>query len=134
MKTDIRPTPEQLFDAFIALCVDNDQRSNSATFVKNGHVVGVGIWQNSRVDTIEVAIDRNRRYQELAPRFIEQLGHDPRVLDYSLEGASMATDAFCPFPDAPIAAHDAGVRTMIVIEGGERYELVLEKMREKGDV
>ncbi|MBI4162106.1 MAG: hypothetical protein HY513_00355 [Candidatus Aenigmarchaeota archaeon] len=134
LKTDRTPTPRELFDAFVALCVDVDQRSNSATFVKKGYIVGVGIGQNSRVDTVEVAIDRNRRYNNLAPSFVEQLGHDPRRLDYSLDGASMATDAFCPFPDAPLAAHEAGVRTMVVVEGGERYEDVLREMKEKGDV
>ena len=56
----------------------------------------------SRVDAVRIALDRAHAQ-----------GHDPF-------GATLASDAFFPFPDGPELALDAGVTTIVQPGGSKR--------------
>ncbi len=86
-------------------------RSNAIVFVADGATVGVGAGQMSRVDASWLAV---RKAGERAA------------------GASMASDAFFPFPDAVEVAADAGVTAVIHPGGSIRDEDVLAVAEARG--
>lgn len=87
-------------------------KSNAIVLAKDQSLIGVGAGQMSRVDSVEIAI--------------EKAGD-------RASGSVLASDAFFPFPDSIEAAADAGVVAIIqpggsrrdaeVIEACDRYEL-----------
>jgi phosphoribosylaminoimidazolecarboxamide formyltransferase/IMP cyclohydrolase len=76
--------------------------------------IGIGGGQTSRVDAVNLALDKAREH-----------GHD-------LHGAVLASDAFFPFPDGPQAALDAGVTAIIQPGGSRRDAEVVEAIRVAG--
>jgi phosphoribosylaminoimidazolecarboxamide formyltransferase/IMP cyclohydrolase len=98
------PTAAEWDDLLLAWIVASRVRSNAIVFVKDGATVGVGAGQMSRVDASWLAV---RKAGERAA------------------GASMASDAFFPFPDAVEVAADAGVTAVIHPGGSVRDEDVL---------
>jgi phosphoribosylaminoimidazolecarboxamide formyltransferase/IMP cyclohydrolase len=67
-------------------------KSNAIVLAKESALVGVGAGQMSRVDSVEIAVNKAgaRSY-----------------------GSVLASDAFFPFPDGPEAAAEAGVTALI---------------------
>jgi phosphoribosylaminoimidazolecarboxamide formyltransferase / IMP cyclohydrolase len=94
------PTAAEWDDLLLAWIVASRVRSNAIVFVKDGATVGVGAGQMSRVDASWLAV---RKAGERA------------------RGASMASDAFFPFPDAVEVAADAGV-TAVIHPGGSIHD------------
>ncbi len=90
------PTDQEWRDLTFAWTVAWRVKSNAIVFAKDGATVGVGAGQMSRVDAAWIAV---------------------RKADGRAEGASMASDAFFPFPDAIEVAADAGV-TAVAHPGG----------------
>lgn len=80
-------------------------KSNAIVLAKDTSLVGVGAGQMSRVDSVEIAIDKA----------------GDRV-----EGSVLASDAFFPFPDSIEAAADAGVIAIIQPGGSRRDDEVIE--------
>jgi phosphoribosylaminoimidazolecarboxamide formyltransferase/IMP cyclohydrolase len=76
--------------------------SNAIVIVKDLQTIGIGAGQTSRVDAVQIALDKAREH-----------GHD-------VEGASLASDAFFPFADGPRLALDAGVAAIIQPGGSKR--------------
>jgi phosphoribosylaminoimidazolecarboxamide formyltransferase/IMP cyclohydrolase len=68
----------------------------------------------SRVDAVRIAIEKATEH-----------GH-------SLAGASLASDAFFPFPDGPQLALEAGVTAVIQPGGSKRDEEVLAAVESAG--
>jgi phosphoribosylaminoimidazolecarboxamide formyltransferase/IMP cyclohydrolase len=68
----------------------------------------------SRVDSVRLAIEK-----------AGERGRD-------LEGSAMASDAFFPFPDGPLVAIEAGVRSIIQPGGSRRDEEVIAACDEAG--
>jgi phosphoribosylaminoimidazolecarboxamide formyltransferase/IMP cyclohydrolase len=101
------PTPSQERDLLFALKVVKHVRSNAIVLAKDGQAVGVGAGQMSRVEAVEIAVARARRWAE------ETGG--------SLEGAVLASDAFFPFNDGIERALDAGV-VALAQPGGSRND------------
>jgi phosphoribosylaminoimidazolecarboxamide formyltransferase / IMP cyclohydrolase len=91
-----KPTAAELGDLAVAWAVVRHVKSNAIVLAKDRMVVGVGAGQMSRIDSVQIAVrkagDRSR-------------------------GASLASDAFFPFPDNVEAAAAAGV-TAIAQPGG----------------
>ncbi len=83
-------------------------KSNAIVFARAGMLLGVGAGQMSRVDASRIAADKARRQ-----------GH-------ALEGSSIASDAFFPFPDGVEAAAEAGATAVIQPGGSKRDPLVIE--------
>jgi phosphoribosylaminoimidazolecarboxamide formyltransferase / IMP cyclohydrolase len=88
--------------------------SNAIVLARNLATIGIGGGQTSRVDAVQIALDKAREH-----------GHDPR-------GAVLASDAFFPFPDGPQAALGAGVTAIIQPGGAKRDDDVVEAVRTAG--
>ena len=98
------PTEQEWSDLLLAWTVAWRVKSNAIVFVKDGATVGVGAGQMSRVDASWIAA------RKAGPR---------------AGGASMASDAFFPFPDALEVAAEAGVTAVIHPGGSVRDAEVL---------
>jgi len=80
-------------------------KSNAIVLAKDTSLVGVGAGQMSRVDSVEIAIDK--------------------AGDRSM-GSILASDAFFPFADSIGAAADAGIVAIIQPGGSKRDDEVIE--------
>lgn len=94
--TEREPTARELRALQLAWKVCRHTRSNTIIFSREDAVVGIGAGQMSRVDAARIAIDKALS---------------------SLEGTSVASDAFLPFPDTLEVAAEAGA-TALVQPGG----------------
>ncbi len=74
-------------------------KSNAITLAKDRQLLASGTGQTSRVDALEQAIAKARKF------------------NFDLQGAVMASDAFFPFPDCVTIAANAGI-SAIVQPGG----------------
>ena len=105
------PTDQEWRDLTFAWTVAWRVKSNAIVFAKDGATVGVGAGQMSRVDAAWIAV---------------------RKADGRAEGASMASDAFFPFPDAIEVAADAGVTAVAHPGGSMRDEDTLAAAEARG--
>ncbi len=94
------PREQQWDDLLFAWKVCRHVRSNAIVIASGGATIGIGAGQMSRVDAVNIAIEKARTFQ-------------PDLL----AGSSLASDAYFPFADGPQLAIDAGV-TAIVQPGG----------------
>jgi phosphoribosylaminoimidazolecarboxamide formyltransferase/IMP cyclohydrolase len=98
--TTVQPTAEQLAELRFAWAICRHVKSNAIVLAKNRMLLGAGAGQMSRVDSVEIAI------QKAGDRSV---------------GSVMASDAFFPFPDSIERAAAAGV-TAIIQPGGSRKD------------
>jgi phosphoribosylaminoimidazolecarboxamide formyltransferase/IMP cyclohydrolase len=108
-----QPTEQEWEDMLFAWTVARHVKSNAIVFAKGGATLGIGAGQMSRVDSARIAVSK-------AP--------------VSLEGSSVASDAFFPFADGPQEAIDAGASCVIQPGGSIRDEEVIEACDEAGVV
>ncbi len=80
-------------------------KSNAIVLAKDTSLIGVGAGQMSRVDSVEIAIDKA----------------GDRVV-----GSILASDAFFPFPDSIEAAAEAGIVAIVQPGGSRRDQEVIE--------
>jgi phosphoribosylaminoimidazolecarboxamide formyltransferase / IMP cyclohydrolase len=106
------PAEEQWGDLLFAWKVCRHVRSNAIVIARAGATIGIGAGQMSRVDAVNIAIEKARAAQ------------GGRGSDL-LAGSSLASDAFFPFPDGPELAIGAGVTAIIQPGGSVRDELVV---------
>jgi phosphoribosylaminoimidazolecarboxamide formyltransferase / IMP cyclohydrolase len=88
--------------------------SNAIVSAKGLQTIGIGAGQMSRVDAVRIALEKAVEH-----------GH-------SLEGATLASDAFFPFPDGPKLALEAGVRTIVQPGGSKRDEDIVSAVEAAG--
>jgi phosphoribosylaminoimidazolecarboxamide formyltransferase / IMP cyclohydrolase len=88
--------------------------SNAIVIVKELRTIGIGAGQQSRVDSVRIAVEKADRF-----------GHD-------LAGAALASDALFPFPDGPQLALDRGVKAVIQPGGAKNDDDVIEAVRAAG--
>lgn len=86
-------------------------KSNAIVLAKDTSLIGVGAGQMSRVDSVEIAIDKAG----------DRGG-----------GSILASDAFFPFPDSIEAAAEAGVIAIIQPGGSRRDQEVIDACDEHG--
>ena len=108
------PSEEMWGDLLFAWRVCKHVSSNAIVIAKELATIGIGGGQTSRVDAVELALDKAREH-----------GHD-------VKGAVLASDAFFPFADGPKAALDAGVTALIQPGGSKRDDEVTEAVRAAG--
>jgi phosphoribosylaminoimidazolecarboxamide formyltransferase/IMP cyclohydrolase len=108
------PTETQWGDLVFAWRVCKYVTSNAIVLARDLATIGVGAGQMSRVDAVRIAVAK-----------AEERGHD-------LEGASLASDAFFPFPDGPRLALDAGVTALIQPGGSKRDQDVIDAVEKAG--
>ena len=99
LATSAEPTPEQWEQLRIAWLAVKHVKSNAIVLVADGSAVGVGAGQMSRVEAVQLAVQR--------------AGDRAR-------GTVLASDAFFPFPDGVEAAIRAGVSAIIQPGGSVR--------------
>lgn len=115
------PTRQESADLRFAWTVAKHAKSNAIVYAKDGATVGVGAGQSSRIDSSRIAA---RKAEEMA----ETLN-----LDASLAmGSVVASDAFFPFPDALMAAVEAGATAAIQPGGSIRDEEVIAEADKAG--
>jgi phosphoribosylaminoimidazolecarboxamide formyltransferase/IMP cyclohydrolase len=112
--TERKPSEGEWGQLLFAMRVCKHVRSNAIVLAKHTSTVGVGAGQMSRVDSVQLAIDK------------------ARAAGLDLEGAVMASDAFFPFPDGPEAAFEAGVRAVIQPGGSKQDPDVVEACEKAG--
>jgi phosphoribosylaminoimidazolecarboxamide formyltransferase / IMP cyclohydrolase len=105
------PTDDEWRDLLLAWTIAWRVKSNTIVLVRDGATVGIGAGQMSRVDSSWIA---TRKAGDRA------------------KGASLASDAFFPFPDALEVAADAGATAVIHPGGSKGDESVLQAAEERG--
>ena len=98
------PSPAERRDLDLAWRLVRGVGSNAIVLVKDGRLIGMGSGQTSRVDAARGAVAKARAYAG----------------DDALEGASCASDAFYPFPDAIEVCLDVGVSAFVQPGGSIR--------------
>jgi len=119
--SEVAPTDQQREDMSFAWTVCRYVRSNAIVLVKDGATVGIGAGQMSRVDSVQIALEKARQAR----------GEEAAEL---LAGSSMASDAFFPFADGPAAAIEAGVAAIVQPGGSKRDEEVIAAANDDGIV
>jgi phosphoribosylaminoimidazolecarboxamide formyltransferase / IMP cyclohydrolase len=99
------PGPELLADLALAWSVAGHVKSNAIVLVRDGRVAGVGAGQQSRVDSVRIAVAKAGE---------------------RAKGAAAGSDAFFPFPDGVEALAAAGVRAVAQPGGSVRDPEVTE--------
>lgn len=97
--TKAQPTEEQIRDMQFAWKVVKHAKSNAIAVAKDNMSLGVGPGQTNRVMAARIALD---------------------YAGERAQGASLASDAFFPFPDTVEAAAKAGIRAIIQPGGSKR--------------
>jgi phosphoribosylaminoimidazolecarboxamide formyltransferase/IMP cyclohydrolase len=113
--TSASPSEEQWQDLLFAWRVCRHVRSNAIVIAAGRATIGIGAGQMSRVDAVRIAVEKAREFQ-------------PDLL----AGASLASDAYFPFPDGPQLAIDAGVSAIVQPAGSVRDELVIAAAEQAG--
>ena len=103
--SDRDPDARELQGLQLAWKVCKHTKSNTIIFADDRAVIGIGAGQMSRVDAAKIAIEKARR---------------------SLEGSSVASDAFLPFPDTLEVAAEAGATALVQPGGSIRDAEVIE--------
>jgi len=106
------PTTQEVEDLIFASKVCKNTKSNTIVFAKNGTLISSGTGQTSRVDALMQAVDKAKAF------------------GFSLEGASMASDAFFPFPDCVQLAKEAGITAVIQPGGSIKDQLSIDYCNE----
>ena len=108
------PDERQWGDLVFAWRVCKHVSSNAIVLVKDLQTIGIGAGQMSRVDAVNIAVEKATSY-----------GHD-------LAGSALASDAFFPFPDGPRIALDAGATAIVQPGGSRRDEDVIDAVEKAG--
>ncbi len=109
--TDARPTEAQMADLRFAWAMVRHVKSNAIVLCKNQMLLGAGAGQMSRVDSVEIAIQKagNR-----------------------VAGSVLGSDAFFPFPDSIQRAASAGVAAVIQPGGSRKDDEVVAACNQHG--
>jgi phosphoribosylaminoimidazolecarboxamide formyltransferase/IMP cyclohydrolase len=101
-------------DVVFAWRVCKHVTSNAIVVARGLATIGIGAGQMSRVDAVRIAAGKAAAF-----------GHDTI-------GASLASDAFFPFPDGPQLALDVGVTAIVQPGGSRRDEEVIQAVERAG--
>jgi len=109
--TKAKPTDAQLKDLRFAWEMVRHVKSNAIVLCKEGMLLGTGAGQMSRVDSVEIAIQKAGR---------------------RAAGSVLGSDAFFPFPDSIEKAAAAGVTAVIQPGGSKQDEAVIAACNQHG--
>ena len=102
------PTDAQLEDLLFADRLVKNTKSNAIILVRDGKLLSSGTGQTSRVDALKQAIVKAKAFS------------------IDIKGASMASDAFFPFPDCIEIAAEAGITSVIQPGGSIKDNLSID--------
>ncbi|MFT5251681.1 MAG: phosphoribosylaminoimidazolecarboxamide formyltransferase/IMP cyclohydrolase [Flavobacteriales bacterium] len=106
--TTTSPSEQEIEDLIFASKVCKNTKSNTIVFAKNGTLIASGTGQTSRVDALVQAVEKAKAF------------------GFDLRGASMASDAFFPFPDCVQLAKEAGITAVIQPGGSIKDQLSID--------
>jgi phosphoribosylaminoimidazolecarboxamide formyltransferase/IMP cyclohydrolase len=109
--TQRAPSQQELKDLLFGWHVVKHVKSNAIVLAKNGMTVGIGAGQMSRVDAVEIAIQKSMNRED---------------------GSVMASDAFFPFPDSIEQAAKHQITAIIQPGGSIKDEDVIKAADEAG--
>jgi phosphoribosylaminoimidazolecarboxamide formyltransferase/IMP cyclohydrolase len=112
--TDKRPSDQEVKDLLFASKACKHSKSNTIILAKNNRLLASGVGQTSRVDALEQAIAKAKRF------------------NFDLEGAVMASDAFFPFPDCVEIAGNEGITAVIQPGGSIKDQLSIDYCDQHG--
>jgi phosphoribosylaminoimidazolecarboxamide formyltransferase/IMP cyclohydrolase len=90
-----KPDAAQIEEMIFAEKICKHLKSNTIVLTRGKQLLGMGCGQTSRVDALKQAIEK------------------AKVFGFDLKGATMASDAFFPFPDCVEIAHTEGIEYVI---------------------
>jgi phosphoribosylaminoimidazolecarboxamide formyltransferase/IMP cyclohydrolase len=108
------PNEQERVDLRFAWRVCASVKSNAIVLARDGHTIGIGAGQMSRVDSSRVAVMKARDQNA------------------EIRGAALASDAFFPFRDGVDAVADAGVGCIIQPGGSVRDDEVIAAADQHG--
>lgn len=108
------PSDVEVENLIFASKVCKHSKSNTIVFAKAGQLLASGVGQTSRVDALEQAIDKAKKF------------------GFDLQGAAMASDAFFPFPDCVEIAGKAGITSVIQPGGSVKDQLSIDYCDDHG--
>jgi phosphoribosylaminoimidazolecarboxamide formyltransferase/IMP cyclohydrolase len=100
--TNKAPSAAELHDLEFANILVKHTKSNAIVLAKSLQLLGSGTGQTSRVDALEQAISKAKKF------------------NFDLKGAAMASDAFFPFPDCVTIAANTGIGSIVQPGGSIR--------------
>ena len=106
--TKNKPSENEIKDLLFASKISKNTKSNTIVLVKNSQLLASGTGQTSRVDALNQAIDKAKKFK------------------FDLNGAAMASDAFFPFPDCAEIAYKAGISSIIQPGGSIKDNLTID--------
>lgn len=106
--TKVSPNTEDIKSLIFASKICKQSKSNTIILAKDGQLFASGVGQTSRVDALEQAIEKAKKF------------------GFDLNGAVMASDAFFPFPDCVEIAHNAGIKSVIQPGGSVKDQLSID--------
>ena len=106
--TNSKPNKSELSDLIFASKICKHTKSNTIVLAKNLTLLASGTGQTSRVDALNQAIDKAKKF------------------NFNLNGAVMASDAFFPFPDCVEIASKSGIKSVIQPGGSIKDDLSIE--------
>lgn len=109
--TQLAPSEEQLRDLRFAWSLVRHVKSNAIVICNGGMLTGAGAGQMSRVDSVEIAIEKSGE---------------------RASGGVLASDAFFPFPDSIERAAEAGIKAVIQPGGSRKDPDVIEACNRLG--
>ena len=109
----IKPNNEQLKALYLSWNLVKYVKSNAIVFSNNKQLIGVGAGQMSRIDSVEIAINKARNN------------------NLNLKNTVMASDAFFPFIDCIQLAAEEEVSGVIQPGGSIKDEEVLEEVNKQ---
>ncbi len=114
IKTEKSPSASEVESLIFASRICKQSKSNTIVLAKDHQLLASGVGQTSRVDALEQAIEKAKKF------------------GFDLKGASMASDAFFPFPDCVEIAHKAGITAIIQPGGSVKDQLSIDYCNENG--
>lgn len=108
------PSAEIRDDLSFAWAACAHLKSNAIAIASGKQTLGLGMGQVNRVDAVELAIERMRKFHP------------------TTSTAVLASDAFFPFPDSVELIHKAGIHWVIQPGGSMRDEEVFARAKELG--
>ena len=102
------PTNKEIEDLLFASKISKHTKSNTIVLAKNNQLISSGTGQTSRVDALNQAIDKAKKF------------------NFDLKNSVMASDAFFPFPDCVEIASNNGICSVIQPGGSIKDNLSID--------
>tara|TARA_Y100000591_G_scaffold312494_1_gene316988 strand:- start:738 stop:1172 length:435 start_codon:yes stop_codon:yes gene_type:complete len=100
--TKIRPDSTKFGDIVLASIIAKHTKSNCIAIVKNKQLIGLGMGQVSRIDALNQAIEKSKKF------------------GFDLNGSCLASDAFFPFSDCVEISHINNINAIVQPGGSIR--------------